>query len=104
MLRIIGNAQGPLLAVAERLFSRYKPELKPEITPVAFEPIPPTADLDQVIASLHDNAKTWADLKPADRAALLRECITTTVEVAEEAASAATAYKGSFGGGIGEEL
>jgi len=104
MLRLIGNSSQPLLAVAERLASRYKPKVKPEITPVAFEPIPPTTNLDQVIASLHENAEAWADLKPADRAALLRECITTTLEVAEEASTAATAYKGSFGGGIGEEL
>jgi acyl-CoA reductase-like NAD-dependent aldehyde dehydrogenase len=104
MLRFLGNANQPLLAVAERLFSRYKPAFKPEIPAVAFEPIPRTPNIDQIVAALHRNAQTWADLKPEFRAALLRECIKTTMEVAEEAATAATAHKGSFGGGIGEEL
>jgi acyl-CoA reductase-like NAD-dependent aldehyde dehydrogenase len=104
MLRFLGNAQQPLLAVAERLLSRYKPAPKPEVIPRAFKPIPPSTNIDQVIAALNDKAQAWADLKPAERAALLRECITTTMDVAEEAATAATAYKGSFGGGIGEEL
>ena len=104
MLRFIGNLQQPLLAGGEWLFSRYKPALKPEVVPVAFTPIPASTNIDQVITALHDRAQAWADLKPADRAALLRECITTTMEVSEEGATAATAYKGSFGGGIGEEL
>ena len=104
MLRTIGNLQQPVVAVAERLMSRFKPGLKPDIPAVPFEPIPPSTNLDQVISDLHDRAQAWAKLNPTDRAALLRECISTTLEVAEEAATAATQYKGSSGGGIGEEL
>lgn len=41
---------------------------------------------------------------PAGRAALLRACLPTTLEVAPEAAAAGAAAKGSYGQGIGEEL
>lgn len=71
-----------------------------------FEPIPPTseADLDAAISALQTKAPEWAATPPAGRAALLRACLPTVLAVAEEAAAAATAAKGSYGQGIGEEL
>lgn len=83
MLRAIGGLQQPMLALAEAGFSRFKPALKPEIPAQRFDPIPATSasEIDRVILALHDHAQAWADTGPAERASLLRKCITSTLEV-----------------------
>ncbi len=57
-----------------------------------------------MIEHLVQHSQSWVDLDPWERAALLRECITTSLAVAEEAAEAQTRAKGSWGYGKGEEL
>lgn len=83
MLRTLGSLQQPVLGLAERVCSRLKPAPKPEIAAEKPTPIPPTpiSEIDAVINALSDKAQTWADVSCADRAILLRECITTTLEV-----------------------
>ena len=63
--------------------------------PAGFEPIPPTseAELDAIVGRLQAKAPEWAALPPAERAALLRSCLDTTLAVTEEAAAAATDAK-----------
>ena len=71
-----------------------------------FDPIPPTSldELGRVVSALQPRAQSWVDTDMPSRAALLRSCLTSTLAVAEAAATAATQPKGSCGGGIGEEL
>lgn len=106
MLRIIGGVQQPVLGLAERLLSKRKPPVTPVRLPKGFDPVPPTseAQLDATIAALQSKASEWVGTSPKDRAKLLRACLTTTLEVAKEAAAASTDAKGSYGQGIGEEL
>ena len=48
-----------------------------------FEPISPTpkAELEQKLEALRQQAPTWAATPASDRAALLRRCIDTTLQV-----------------------
>lgn len=105
-LKTAGSLQQPLLGIAEHAFSRYKPSPKPETPAEGFDVIPPTSkhEMDKILQKLDNQASDWAAKSPLQRAKLLRHCIDTTLEIAEEAASIAAKTKGSYGSGIGEEL
>ncbi|MCA9492204.1 MAG: aldehyde dehydrogenase, partial [Myxococcales bacterium] len=75
---------------------------------VAPAPTVPATDITQVdamLAELKDAAPRWVALSPVERAALLRECMQTTLAVAERWAETACAIKGYALGsnGHGEE-
>ncbi len=77
------------------------------IFPAPPPPVPPTplADCDALLRELADAAPRWSALAAGERAALLRACLTTTLEVADEWASLACKIKGYAEGsnGHGEE-
>jgi acyl-CoA reductase-like NAD-dependent aldehyde dehydrogenase len=104
MWRALGSAQQPLLGLAERGFRLAEPAEGP--TPATpFAPLPPTppAEADAALAALDARALAWRATPCAQRAALLRETIRTTLAAAEAAAAAGAAYKGSAAG-VGDEL
>ena len=106
ILRTLGALQQPMLGFTERALTRFKPAPKPIVPAQGFDKLPPTdaAELDNIVTALHARSAAWCETDPKQRARLLRDCLKTTLEVAEGAAAAATSYKGSFGHGIGEEL
>jgi len=106
MLRTIGLLQQPLLGLAGYAVGKFKPSLKPPVPAEGFESLPatPVDELDKIVDALHASSKAWADTEPKERAKLLRRCLDTTLEIAEEASTVSTSHKGSFGSGIGEEL
>lgn len=106
MLRALGSAQQPILGFAEGALAPFKPLPKPHIPAEGFEPMQPTspADIDTIVQGLSKRAEIWAGTSPKDRATILRRCISTTLEVASDAATAVTKHKGSYGYGIAEEL
>lgn len=68
-------------------------------------PATPLAVCDQKLARLAEAAPRWVALSPAERAKLLRRCIQTTLDVAEEWVDTACRIKGYAPGsnGHGEE-
>jgi acyl-CoA reductase-like NAD-dependent aldehyde dehydrogenase len=67
-------------------------------------PPTPPEEVDRVIASLAAAAQKWVDTDCKTRGELLRQTIQTTLDITEEAATAGTEHKGSYGNGIGDEL
>lgn len=68
-------------------------------------PATPLAELDAKLARLEAHRAAWVSRSPADRAALLRSCMQTTLAVADEWADTARQIKGYAVGsnGHGEE-
>ena len=71
----------------------------PAVTPT------PTAELDRMLDELEDRRMAWVRLSPAERAALLRRCMKTTLAVADKWAAVSARIKGYAQGsnGHGEE-
>lgn len=75
--------------------------------PARLDPLPPTSleRCDAMLAELESARLRWVELAPAGRAALLRACMRTTLNVADRWASTACLVKGYAEGsqGHGEE-
>ncbi|BDA42382.1 hypothetical protein COCOBI_03-2690 [Coccomyxa sp. Obi] len=105
MWRFFGGVFQPVLGTANYLLSPIKPLHKPVILPSGFEPVPatPLKELEVTLQALDAKKEEWANLTTLKRAELLRETLKSVIEVSKEAGEAATAAKGSYGTGIGEE-
>lgn len=106
-MRSIGAALQPVLGATSFLLSPVKPAVQGTRPPLkdAVQPHPATtrAELEACINKLHSKRDSWAGMTFEGKAALLRACLDTTLDVAEEAAIVATNVKGSYSNGIGEE-
>ncbi|KAK9814745.1 hypothetical protein WJX72_010772 [[Myrmecia] bisecta] len=105
MLRFIGGASSPALGLTSSLITPFKPQLKPVVLPVGFEPLTATSEeqLEAALTRLDGKKAEWASLGMPQRAALLRKCIPTTVQVSREAAQGRVDSGGSYGSGLAED-
>ncbi|KAF8059215.1 ARC6 [Scenedesmus sp. PABB004] len=93
-------------AVADRSGVTGKVRPRRAVLPLPHEPLPAssTAEVDAALARL-DAAKTsWVELGTHARAALLGRCLKGVMALAPQMAAAGTRAKGSYEGGVGDEL
>lgn len=106
MLRFLGTCQQPLLGLVESWNIFQKPSFKPLKYGKKHEPFKPTTteELEHILNKLDVRAIEWREKPRKEKSILLRQCIDTTIDIAEEIARTSTEFKGSYGQGYGEEL
>lgn len=104
--RAIGTQSQWILKIVRFLTQRWRPKPKPKIpsrSPERMDSTPPER-LEEIVSHLHEHCSQWIEMTRHEKAKLLRACIDSVIEIAEDAATAGTYAKGSEGWGIGEEL
>lgn len=106
MYRTLGNIEQVILRFVYELSRPYRSPPNQRVPAGSHKPFPPTPlkDIEEIVDRLHDKCQTWIEVPSHERAKILRACIETVLEVAEETASISTRMKGSEGLGVGEEL
>jgi len=106
MLRFLGTWQQPLLGLVESWNIFTRPSVQPSKYGKKHEPFKPTTseELEHILKKLDVRAVEWREKPRKEKSTLLRECIDTIIDIAEEIARTSTEYKGTYGQGFGEEL
>jgi hypothetical protein len=101
-----GTALQPILKLCDRTSITGKVKPRQAILPLPHTPIAAssTAEVDNALQRLDDNKQKWVLVDTTQRAALLTACLKNFMTLAKDMAVAGTNAKGSYEGGIGDEM
>lgn len=101
-----GVSLQPLLRLADkgRLTGKIRP-LAP-LLPVPHKPVEPSSfqEIDELLDKLASKKLQWVQVDTEERAELLTGCLNNVMALAVQLAQAGTLAKGSYEGGIGDEM
>ena len=103
---IVGATLQPLLRVADKTKITGKVKPRRAVLPVAPKPVEASSleEIDSHLDQLDSHKDQWVQLDTRHRAQLLTECLKNTMALAEQFARTGTAAKGSYEGGLGDEM
>ena len=101
-----GCSLQPILRFADKFKVTGKIKPRVAVLPVPHSPIEAsrTLEVDEHLQRLQSHKQDWVNVDTQQRAQLLTECLKNAMAMAEELATTGTAAKGSYEGGIGDEM
>lgn len=102
----VGVVLQPLLRLADTTGITGKVAPRPAVLPTPHRPHAPTTapEVDVLLQRLDAAKASWVAVEPARRAELLGQCVKHVMELAPEMARVGTAAKGSYEGGVGDDM
>eukprot|EP00879_Flechtneria_rotunda_P002109 GHRR01002290.1.p1 GENE.GHRR01002290.1~~GHRR01002290.1.p1 ORF type:complete len:475 (+),score=123.50 GHRR01002290.1:591-2015(+) len=101
-----GAALQPVLHFADRTGVTGKIKPRAAILPVPQQPMPAssTAEIDNLLQQLDNHKIKWVHVDTKQRGKLLLKCLKNVMRMAPDFAKVGTIAKGSYEGGIGDEM
>jgi acyl-CoA reductase-like NAD-dependent aldehyde dehydrogenase len=101
-----GNALQPILKLCDRTAITGKVRPRQAILPLPHTSIAAssTAEVDNALQRLDEHKQQWIQQDAKQRAALLTACLKNFMTLAKDMAVAGTNAKGSYEGGIGDDM
>jgi acyl-CoA reductase-like NAD-dependent aldehyde dehydrogenase len=101
-----GNALQPILKFCDRTAITGKVRPRQAVLPLPHTSIAAfsTAEVDNALQRLDEHKQKWVLVDTKQRAALLTACLKNFMTLAKDMAVAGTSVKGSYEGGIGDEM
>jgi acyl-CoA reductase-like NAD-dependent aldehyde dehydrogenase len=102
----VGSALQPVLKLADATRITGKIPLGKAVLPVPQQPHAASSkpEIDSMLHRLQANKLNWVQVDANERADLLSACLKNMIALAPEMARVGTVAKGSYEGGIGDEM
>lgn len=103
---VVGASLQPILRIVDKAKITGKVKPRRAVLPVAPKPVEASSfeEIDAHLHHLESQKDQWVQLDTQHRAQLLTECLKNTMALAEQFAKAGTAAKGSYEGGLGDDM